>query len=412
MGGAERDAVADRVTSATRAEDVVVDEAAMLDFLARLVRERSVHDPDRGTSEASVAEVVAEEMRALGWAPVVEEAAPGRPNVIAVLDGGRPGPTLMFEGHTDVVTEGDADAWTHPPFGATVVDGRLYGRGAADMKAGVAAMVYAAAAVARAGFGGRIVVAALADEEGMMLGAKHFARTPLARQVDAAIVCEPEAGEVCVSQKGAIRLLVRAHGRMAHGAMPDHGRNPIAALALLTDRLSLVQRELQDEHAVHPQLGTCYVTPTVMAAGSTAQLNVIPAFAELGVDIRTIPGVDHEALLQRVRSEAAAITAATEVRFEVEVVDDRPATDMALTEPVVQAVIAAHREVTGEEPVIGGVPGATDGTILWRDAGVPFVTYGPGGKWIAHQVDEFVELADVVTAARVYVAAARRFLAS
>ena len=114
-------------------------------------------------------------MRSFGWEPEIDVVAPGRPNVIATIDGGAPGPTLMFEGHLDVVTEGDPGEWTHDPFGAELVDGRIWGRGAADMKAGVAAMLFAADELCRrGGFPGRLVLGALVDEEGMMIGAKDF----------------------------------------------------------------------------------------------------------------------------------------------------------------------------------------------------------------------------------------------
>src|SRR5215510_10877414 len=203
----------------------MIDSDGLIEFARALVRIPSVNQPEAGRSEAPAAALVAERMRSFGWAPLIEDAAPGRPNVIAVVDGGLPGPTLMLEGHTDVVTEGDPCDWSHDPFGAEVVSGRLYGRGAADMKGGVAAMVYAAAALAAAGpFPGRLLLAALADEEGLMLGAKDFVRRGHAAGVAAAIVCEPEGGEVGIAQKGAIRARINALGAMAHGAMPDRGR--------------------------------------------------------------------------------------------------------------------------------------------------------------------------------------------
>src|ERR1700716_725728 len=204
-------------------------------------------------------------MRRFGWTPLVEESAPERPNVIAVVEGGRPGPTLMFEGNTDVVTEGDAAGWSRDPFGGDIVDGRLHGRGAADMKGGLASMLFAAAALASEGpFPGRLLLAALADEEGMMLGVKDFVARGHAAGVDAAIVCEPEGGEVCIAQKGALRLWVEARGRMAHGAMPDHGVNPIPPLAAFAASCGRLEAELQAQAGQHELLGLPYITPTVM----------------------------------------------------------------------------------------------------------------------------------------------------
>jgi succinyl-diaminopimelate desuccinylase len=388
-----------------------IDRDALVGFCQELVRVPSVNRPEAGLSEAPAAELVASRMRAFGWDPLVEEAAPGRPNVIAVLEGDRPGPALLFEGHTDVVSEGDASAWSHDPFGGHIVDGRLYGRGSADMKSGVAAMLHAAHAVTHSGsFPGRVVVAALVDEEGMMLGVKDFVARGHADGIDAAIVCEPEAGEVCTTQKGAVRVLVRARGRMAHGAMPERGRNPVDALARFLAGVRDLAGALAADPGPHPHLGHTYLTPTVMSGGELAQLNVIPAEASVALDVRTIPAVGNERVVEKLREVAAAVAATTGVLLAVVVLEDRPSTETAVDEPVVQAVLAAHEAVTGEPARIGGVPGATDGTILWRDAGLPVVVYGPGGKWIAHQVDEYVEVADLCTAADVYVEAAVRFL--
>lgn len=375
-----------------------IDREPLIAFLQRLVQ---------APTEAEAAALVEAQISGWGWRPEVWQVEPNRPNVVAVLDGGRPGPTLLFEGHIDVVTAGDPALWSRDPFGGEIVGGRLYGRGSADMKSGLAAMLFAARALELDpdGFDGRIVLAALVDEEGLMIGVKDLVATGRARGVDAAIVCEPEEREVCVAQKGAIRVRVTAHGRMAHGAMPEHGRNPIPPLMQFLERCRRLQAEIQAANGEHPLLGRDYITPTVLAANRPEQLNVIPESAQAWLDIRTTPRVDHPALLARLGELLGE-------HMELEVIDDRPPTETPSDHPVVSAIFEAHRAVYGQEPRLGGVPGSTDGTILWRDAGIPIVTYGPGGKWIAHQVDEFVEVDEVVRAAEVYVEAARRFLRS
>ncbi len=370
-----------------------IDDDALLDFTRRLLRERT---------EQGAAAVVTGQMRAFGWDPLIEEVAPGRPNVIATIDSGRPGPALLFEGHTDVVTEGDPGAWSHDPFGAEVVDGKLYARGAADMKGGVAAMLFAADLLAREGFGGRLVVGALVDEEGLMLGVKDFCRRGHASGLDAALICEPEGYEVCVAQKGALRLRVEVPGKMAHGAMPEQGRNPIPPLARFLDFVGQTQDALQRERGRHRYLGWDYLTPTWLGAGSELQLNVIPGSAVAGIDVRTTPGTGHAALVARLR-------AGLPPGSRLEVIDDRPATETPEGHPLLSAALGAHEAVLGRPPVLGGVPGATDGTILVRDAGVPIVTCGPGGKWIAHQVDEFLEVAELLAYTRIFAETGRRY---
>ncbi|MCU1504500.1 MAG: acetylornithine deacetylase, partial [Ilumatobacteraceae bacterium] len=388
-----------------------VDAHALIDLVQRLVRVPSVHDPDRGLNEEPVAELVAEQMRAFGWSPTFDLVAPGRPNVIAVLDGDRPGPTLMFEGHTDVVTEGDPARWTVDPFGAEIIDGKLWGRGAADMKSGLAAMLFAADAVQRSGsFAGRIVLGALVDEEGMMLGAKDFVSRGRADGVDAVICCEPEGGEICHVAKGALRLRIDFLGMMAHGAMPFEGRNPNVAVGHSIVALAELQDRLQAVHGQHPYLGQVWVTPTVLRAGEPVQMNVIPASAAAWIDVRTVPAIDHESLVADIRELVASTAAQHGITAETSVVDDRPAVATDEGHDLVRALWDAHAAVTGTSPRLGGVPGSTDGTILTSRTGMASVVYGPGGKWIAHQADEFVEVADVVRAAHVYAEAARIFL--
>jgi succinyl-diaminopimelate desuccinylase len=390
---------------------IQVDADGVIAFTQALVRIPSTNEPERGRSERPAAELVAGQMRAWGWTPQVSEAAPGRPNVVAVVDGGGDGPTLLLEGHTDVVTDGNPEDWSVDPFGGEIRGGRLYGRGAADMKSGVAAMLYAARAVQQAGpFPGRLMVAALADEEGLMLGAHHFVDSGLAEGVDGAIVCEPEGGEICPVAKGSLRLRVDLTGRMAHGAMPHQGRNPITAAGRLLTALAGYQQELHDKHGEHALLGWAWVTPTVARAGSLAQINVIPAQATLGIDVRSIPGVDHGEVAARVGELAAAAGREDGVTAEVTVLVDRPTVETPTGDPVVRAVAAAHTAVTGRAPVYGGVPGSTDGTVLTHRGGIPSVVYGPGGKWIAHQADEYVEVEEIVTCTRVLAEAARRFL--
>jgi succinyl-diaminopimelate desuccinylase len=389
-----------------------IDNPAMIGFLRELVRVPSVHDPGSGGTEGAVAALVADKMGSFGWEPSVAEVAPGRPNVFARVDGGGgPGPLLAFEGHTDVVTEGDRREWTVDPFGAELRDGRVYGRGSADMKAGLAAMIYAVAALRAAGpFPGSVLVCALADEEGMMLGAKHACASGALRGVDGVIVCEPEDGEICAVAKGALRLRVCFAGKMAHGAMPSHGRNPLPAVARLLAGTAALQDRLQARYGTHEHLGPLYVTPTVVSGGAATQVNVIPGSAEVYFDVRTVPGASHQEIVGAVSELASLACAGSGVTAAVEIIDDRPPVDTPVSHPVVACLAAAHEAVTGSPARYGGVPGTTDGTILSRDGGLATVVYGPGGKWIAHQADEFVSVDEVERCARVYVEAARRFL--
>ncbi len=398
------------VESAVDAVLEAVAEPYLLDLACRLVRIPSVYRPeDPAANETAVAALVAGELRRLGLEIHLEDAAPGRPNVIGDWIGPGVGPLLILEGHSDVVTEGDATMWSVPPFGGIVADGRLYGRGAADMKGGIAAAIAAVRAIRDAGiaFPGRIRIAVVADEEGMMLGIKSFIRNGWAREACGAIICEPEANNVCLVQKGALRAIARFRGRMAHGAMPKEGVNPILGSAAFIGQLERLEREYIARHGRHPLLGEPCVTPTVVRAGDLAQLNVIHAEAIVGVDVRAIPGQDHAQIR---RDLAAAVAAAASTvpgcAGDVEVIEERPCTETPGDAAIVEAVERACRRVQGRAPRRQGVPGATDGTFLHAWGKVPIVTIGPGDVTIPHQIDEFVRVADLVEASRIFAAAA------
>jgi succinyl-diaminopimelate desuccinylase len=389
----------------------MIDHRSLVDFTRELVRIPSVFDPSTGRNEQPAADAVASQMRYFGWQVAIDEVAPGRPNVIATIEGGRPGPTLCFEGHTDVVTEGDASQWADDPFGAVVRDSKLYGRGSADMKSGLAAAMWATHEVARRGpFPGRIVVAALVDEEGMMSGVKQFVANGFTNGIDAAICCEPEGGEVCHTSKGAIRLRVDFRGAMAHGAMPFMGKNPNRAVGNLLTALADLQDELQADYPADQYLGDVWVTPTVLRSGEAVQMNVMPADASAWLDLRTIPSVNHDTLIARIHALAMAAGDDLGIPAKVSVIDDRPAVFTSASSLLVRSVRDAHCAILGEAARLGGVPGSTDGTVLTSRTGMPTVVYGPGGKWIAHQVNEFVALSDIERHAEVYVEAALRFL--
>lgn len=391
-----------QVLAAIREEEVV-------GFLQELVRIPSVFNPDRpGENESQVAQFVARYLEKMGLEVHVEEVAPGRPNVIAFLHGRGPGPCLLLEAHSDVVTPGDPAEWSHDPFGGKVVGRRLYGRGACDTKNGIAAAIMAVKAIKEAGasFPGSIMLAVPVDEEGLMLGIKHFIQQGWADKVDAAIICEPEDNRLCLTQKGAMRVLVRIRGKMAHGAMPRSGANPNTRMAAFILAVADYERAEIARLGCHPYLGYPSLTPTVVRAPATGegQLNVIPQDCLVAYDIRTVPGQDHKQILADLTAIARRLKESDpeECTIDLELIEERPVTETAKEEPVVQALARAYRLVTGREPVYDGVPGATDGTFLWAWKGIPIVTTGSGVREVPHQKDEWVDIDQLLETTRLY----------
>lgn len=395
-----------------------VDREALIDFTRTLVQMKSVYDPDvPGANEEKVAAYVAGTLQKMGLEVHVEEVAPGRPNVIAILAGEGPGKTLLLEAHTDVVTAGDPDEWSMDPFGAEVKDGRIYGRGSCDTKGNLAAAVMAVKAIQEAGiaFKGKIMLCIPVDEEGLMLGIKSFIAGGWADDVDAAIICEPEENQLCITQKGALRISLRVLGKMAHGAMPLAGINPNWGMAAVIMELEKLQQAEADRLGEHAFLGYPSITPTILRAPrkGEAQINVIPKESYTTLDIRTVPGQEHPVLIRQIQAVLDKVRAERpDFQGEMEVLEERPWTATDRQEPIVTAMDRAYRLITGKEPTYNGVPGATDGTFLHAWKNIPIITTGAGDRLIPHQADEYVDIDQLQEACQLYALAALYYLQS
>ena len=392
------------------------DRKAVIDLTQQLVQIPSVYRGEgvEGGNEEKVANYVAEHLRGIGIETHIEEVVPGRPNVIGIIDSGKPGKTLLFEGHTDVVTEGDRNAWKYDPFGAEIVEGRMYGRGTNDTKGNLACMITAVHSILQdeEEFSGKIILCIPCDEEGLMLGIKHFIKQGWAKGVDGAIICEPEENNVCIAQRGAIRLQVDFHGKMAHGAISWSGINPNWRLARFITEIEKLEKAETKRLGEDPYLKWPSITPTIIQSPVTgdAQINVIPDHCRLTLDIRTVPEQNHDVLLQTIEGIVSDMKAEdSDCRIDLTVLDNRPPTATAKEDAVVKAIYGAVEEITGKEPIYNGVPGATDGTFLHME-GIPIVTIGAGDREIPHQLNEYVDIEELAETTAIFKEAALRFL--
>lgn len=399
------------------AEQIVnnVDTEELVALTRALVQINSVYRPGvEGANEEETARYVERYLTEMGLEVHYEEVVPGRPNVIAFFDSGRPGKTLLFEGHTDVVTEGDLESWSCDPFGAQIEDGKIYGRGACDTKNNLAAAISAVRAIQKSGaeFNGKILLCVPCDEEGMMIGIKDFIKRGWAKGVDGAIICEPEENQLCIMQKGAMRVVIKTYGKMAHGAMPLTGVNPNTRMARIVVELEKLEQSEKDRTGEHPMLGWPSITPTILLGPvkGEPQINVVPDTCMTALDIRTIPGQDHAVLKQQMEEILERLGKEdSDFKATLEVIEERPWTLTDKNDDVVVAMAEAYRSVTGKEPVYNGVPGATDGTFLHME-GIPIVTTGAGGRDVPHHADEFVEIDELVETTKIYALSALNFL--
>jgi acetylornithine deacetylase len=368
------------------------DAAALVRELVR-VDSRNPSLTPGAPGEAEVARTLAAVLEAWGFRVEVHDAAPGRPNVVARAGRAEPGTrSLMLNGHLDVVgTEG----MCHPPFDATVRDGRLFGRGAADMKAGIAAMCAAAARAAAAGIAGEVVVAGVADEEYASIGTRALLERGV--RADAAIVTEPTRLAIAPAHRGFVWITVTTRGRAAHGSRYDIGVDAIRHAGLVLAELDALDHgELTTR--THPLLGHASLHASLIDGGTG--MSTYPESCTLRLERRTLPGESATQALDEVRAACARV-AARRPEFAADVALDvtQEPSDVAVDAPIVQALGAAMRGV-GEPVRVEGLSAWTDAALL-NGAGVPAICYGPGDIALAHAAEEWVEMAEVERATNV-----------
>ncbi len=354
-----------------------------------LIRFDTINPPGR---EKPCAEHIGRLLEEAGFRCDYVAMGEGRTNLVARLGGTADRPPLAFTGHIDVVPLG-ARAWSMDPFGAETGGGKIFGRGASDMKSGVAAFV--AAAIDRApalanGPGAALIITA--GEETGCAGAFHLVETamPVIGKAGALVVAEPSSNRPLVGHRGALWLKATAHGVTAHGSMPDKGVNAVYKAARAVSKLEAFDFNV----ARHAVLGAPTLNVGWMHGG--INVNSVPDLAEIGIDLRTIPAQKHARLKEQIASYLGdEIELSTTI--DVEGIWTEPA------DAWMRSVFAAVGDVCGAEPAVEAAPYFTDGSVLMPAlGGVPTVVLGPGPAHMAHQTDEYCEIARIEEATEIY----------
>lgn len=374
----------------------VIDRTEAISLLSDLVRIPSVNPQmGDGAGEEEIARYLADRLRSLGLAPTITEVKPGRPNVLATAPGKPGGLHLLFEAHTDTVppSHGQVEPFTPRPEGD-----RLYGRGACDTKASIAAMLMAlASALAVRERDATVSVAFAMGEEVGHEGAAHLVSSGF--RPDAAVVGEPTGLRVVAAHKGVVRWKMATTGRAAHSANPWEGCNAIVKMATviraLEERLIPRLRE-----RAHPLLG-----PPTLSVGRIEgglQVNVVPDRCTIELDRRLVPG-ETWADVRRELEDVLTPLRAADPGFQMEIEEpyqNTPCMETALDAAIVRIAKEAVRRVDGQHPV-RGVAFCTDAANL-SAAGVPCVVLGPGHIAEAHTSTKYVEIQQVMQAAAIY----------
>ncbi len=366
-----------------------------LDITRDIVRMDTRNPPGR---EVECAHYLGDLLSSVGIDVSYYEFAENRTSLVAVLKGRGDKKPLCFGGHIDVVPLG-AKEWSVDPFGAEIVDGKLFGRGTTDMKAGIASFVHVALKLAAEGKEGAsdIVMAICAGEETGCEGSYHLGHVGALGEAGAIVIAEPTSNYPIIGHKGALWLNVETKGVTAHGSMPEVGENAIYKAARSIAKLE----DFDFNVAPHELLGRSTLNVGTVRGG--INLNSVPDHAEFTVDIRTLPGQDHGEILSGLQGYLG-----DETRIARAV--DAGGVHTPHNDPWIQEVFAVMEPILGEPMEPRGAPYFTDASALTPAYGrPPTVILGPGEMQMAHQTDEYCPVAHIEQAAQVYEILARRW---
>jgi succinyl-diaminopimelate desuccinylase len=380
-----------------------IDHDAAVRLLTECVKLPTINPPG---DEKLAADWLAEQLQHRGFNPRVDDLGGNRANVVTVLRGTGEKPALVFNGHLDVVPVGDTP-WMYDPFAGVRVNGRLYGRGSSDMKSGLVAMVMAADALKQAGvhLKGDLIISGVADEETGALGAKSWVQAGGLQGVGAIVIGEPTNLEVYIAEKGAFWLEITTYGKTAHGSMPDLGINAVMHMTAALQALTSLSLPFQP----HPLFDKPTMNVGTIVGGH--KTNVVPDRCTVTIDLRTLPGMRHEDILQDVRQRLDGLRQAIpEFTYDLRVIAERAPVASDPQAPIVETALAVL-EAHGRQAPPKATPGfATDASVFQPASGAPFMIFGPGIPQLAHQPNEYVEIDTYLESIEVFCELAVKYL--
>lgn len=372
-------------------------------YCGRLLEEM-VAIPSVVNEERELAEYLKRELEALGLETRLQEVEKDRPNVIAVHEFPELGPMLMFNGHMDTVPV--CEGWTNDPFEPVVKEGRLYGLGAADMKAGIACAIAAVRALveADAPLRGTLAFTGVVGEEAYSRGAKALLKTEMAG-ADAVIIGEPYSGQgggaVPLGITGKVLYDITVKGRSAHGFSPEKGVNAVDEAARIL--VNMDKLELRS----HPRFKGNFCTLKI-EGGYKVYSVMVPERCRVEVNRLLVPGETVESAIRDMEKLIDSLG----LEAEVEVATKPPfyeAFEMDPGLPIIKVFTEAYREVVGREPDFGYSNSITDGNVFTGEGGIPSIHMGPSGGGV-HQADEYVTLEYLEPVTEIFTRTAAKFL--
>ena len=359
------------------------------DRIARLTQ-KLIQAPSENPpgNEHKTAMIIKTELENLGMKVSVHEYEKGRPNIITTLKG-KPGKTLLINIHTDTVPAGTG--WKHPPFEGKIINNKIYGRGATDCKGNIASCIEAIRSIVEAGtkLNGTLIYTATVDEE---TGSKEGLEPLIEKRIitpDAALIVDSGDFNIDIAQKGLIHFKITTHGKKAHGAYPNLGKNAIITASDIITKL----KKLKLKHTPHPHLNPPTINIGKIRGGD--KVNMVPDTCEISIDLRYLPGMQKNTIISEIKTAIETITA----DYDLEILSSIAPYEIDKNNPLVKCVYESTKEIRKNAEYTGS-EGATM-VALFQNTGIPAVATGFGIKECMHATDEYARLDDLTDGAKI-----------
>jgi succinyl-diaminopimelate desuccinylase len=382
-------------------ENKLLNEA--VDILVNMVRFNTVNEPG---NEKPLAEYIEKLLEEIGLETSFDDLGNNRANVTGLLKGSGQKEALLLTGHLDTVPPGDIK-WEHSPYSGDIVNNKIYGRGTADMKGGLAAMLMALKAIKDSGakLKGDLIFAATAGEETDSIGAVKFVNDGGLEGVGAIIIGEPSTSNICIAEKGAFWVALSTYGKTAHGAFPEKGINAVVHMnALLTELINYKFTYVENEVVGHP-------TMNISTIKGGVKTNVVPDKCTITIDMRTVPGMNHEDIIKDFEKIIEKLSNEIEgFKAEITILNDRKAVETKGNDPFVKFAEDTYKEVFGRDTKAEGVNFYTDASVYLPAKKIPCIFYGPGASNMAHQPNECITIESLDDAIKYYIKLIENYL--
>ena len=368
----------------------------LIDLTTRLVQIPTENPPG---NEKAAAQFLKPLLSKMGFKTKTVLSPKGRWNIVAERRWGKGGRTLIFNGHLDVVPAGNPSQWKYPPFRGTLSKGRIYGRGASDMKSGIASFIHALSTIERSKMPlhqGAVVLHLVSDEESHGRQGMGFLTQKERIRGDTALVGEPTDLQPVIAQKGALWLRISTLGKSAHGSRPHLGVNAVEKMMKLMERLNSIPLETE-----HPMLGKPTLNVGTIQGGT--KINIVPDRCEIEVDRRMLPGEKKGEVIEKMKETLDSLPSRDPFfQYRMEEIDFAEPSEVNPEEEIVKIAVDAIQDVMGKKPSLRAFSGFTDSRFYINQCHIPTLIFGPGEVDQSHTTDESVEVEALVKAARIY----------